>query len=600
MSGSHTFADAIDRFCAAQSTAEPLTIQTALDLLGNQRDQQPALLTELIKLSIERSWDDHDGSGPQPRGGLLDGYLAEFADVQLADDSVLELIEFEFCTRHQHGDWPDLEEYPHRFGRIGEVARDRLKLFRDDLITESSIQSLFRTPELLAMDEIGAGEEHVADADVRQLAEVLQQIRPFAELSQHVREAVAMHAAVREFQAGEVLLKQGEAADCLLVMLEGEADVLVEESGRSHRIARLDRHTVVGEMALVTHEVRSANVVAVSAGAAALIGRDDFEHIAGRYPRLSIALSELMAERVGTLTIDVLCGKRIGRYEVRQRIGRGAMGIVYAAVECETGREVALKMLRHDLTFDRMAAQRFDQEAEIVLGLDHPHVVRVYEQFSAFGTSFIAMELCDGPSLADIVEHVGPLPDDVVRRLIGGVAQGLIAARDAGIAHRDLKPSNVMVSDDGIAKLADFGLARSLSSDLAGLTAFGQIVGTPRYMSPEQLSGERGDHRADLFALGCIAYELITGEPLFQAAKFSQLLKERMQFSLPEPAAIRPGLDHELYALLDACLVEDPDARNVDLASVAGWAGPVELEALGSAEARSTPDGATEIVTHTR
>jgi serine/threonine-protein kinase len=357
--------------------------------------------------------------------------------------------------------------------------------------------------------------------------------------------------------------------------------VIVEEQGRVHTIARMERHTVVGEMAFVTHEARSASVVAASRGSAATIGKADFERIAGRYPRLSVALSELMAERVGTLSIDVLCGKSIGRYAIRQRLGRGAMGIVYGAAEESSGRPVALKMLRHDLTLDRLATQRFHQEAEIVRELQHPNIVQVFERFSAFGTSFIAMELCDGPSLGDLIAHVGPLSESVVRAVTGQIAAGLAKAHRAGVAHRDLKPSNVLFTRAGTAKLADFGLARCLSTDLAALTAYGQIVGTPRYMAPEQLSGERGDARSDLYALGCMVYEALVGHPLYRSERFNALLKERALWSMPESNAIRPRLEPRLYELLRQSLEEDPDMRSVDLEELAEWAAPVDLAALG-------------------
>ena len=575
---------AIDDFAQSRSTGRPLTVREVLERIvaADGRDvarDRGELLRELVKVELEFHWDTQRD---QPPGDecFLESYLEEFSDVPLDDDALLELIEHEYCLRHQHGDWPEFSEYAARFPRVADVACRRLKSLRDDVLTESSIRNLLTTPELMSATE-DADDDEPAGRAASPLADELRDIRPFTELSQPAREAVSRHCAVRPFDAGDVLLRQGEPADGLLILLDGSADVTVEDQGSIHRLARLPRHTVVGEMAFVTHEARTASVVAASQGSAATIGRADFEQLAGRYPRLSIALSELMAERVGTVSIDALCGKSIGRYAVRHRLGRGAMGIVYAAAEAGTGRPVALKMLRHDLTLDRLAAQRFQQEAEIVRELQHPNIVQMLERFSAFGTSFIAMELCDGPSLGDLIAHVGPLPEPVVRAVTGQIAAGLAKAHRAGVAHRDLKPSNVLFTRDGTAKLADFGLARCLSTDLAALTAYGQIVGTPRYMAPEQLSGERGDARSDLYALGCMVYEAVAGRPLYQSERFNALLKERALWSLPAPEAIRTGLDPRLYELLRQSLEEDPDVRHVDLDELAQWAAPVDLAALG-------------------
>src|SRR5262249_30223271 len=266
--------------------------------------------------------------------------------------------------------------YLARFPRLAHTLTERLIALAQVLELESSIHELLMASDpfleesestvVLTRQAAPTPTADTADACAEDwLAEQLREIRPFSELSRHVREAIRAKLTVREFRSGDVLLRQGDVADSLLVVLEGTVQVIMEEQGQTHAIARLGRHTVIGEIGLVTKEVRSAHVIADSAGCAGLIAKEDFEHIAGRYPRLSVALSELIAERVGTQTIDVLCGKTIEGYTIRRRLGRGAMGIVYSALEAATARAVALKMLRHDLVFDRFANERFHQEAEI-------------------------------------------------------------------------------------------------------------------------------------------------------------------------------------------------------------------------------------------
>ncbi|MFO1096586.1 MAG: protein kinase, partial [Planctomycetaceae bacterium] len=463
------------------------------------------------------------------------------------------------------------------------AVRARLQNARDDVVTHASVCSVLQesgsTPPADADgDTTPAPLALGADAD--QLAATLRQIRPFCDLSRHVREAVALRAVVRPFAAGDVLLRQGEAADALVILLEGTAEVWLNDAGQLVPIARLQRHTVVGELGLVTQEVRSATVSATSPGCAAIIDRQAFETLAGRYPRLNIALAELIAERVGTLAIDVLCGKTIDKYLIRRRLGRGATGIVYAATEAGSQRPVALKMLRHDLTYDRHAALRFQQEADIIGELQHPNIVAVLSEFTAYGTSFIAMEMCDGPSLADLIARHGRLPIRTVQAILGQLAAGLSSAHAARIAHRDLKPSNVLLTSDGTVKIVDFGLARHVTADEPGATAFGQIVGTPRYMSPEQLAGERGDARSDLFSLGCIAYEMLVGRTVFVAPRFNELLIERARWTLPAAGVIREDLPPALYQLLVHLLEYDPDVRYCDLQDVSEWAERLERELL--------------------
>jgi CRP-like cAMP-binding protein len=504
-------------------------------------------------------------------------YLADFDGLDFDEEGMLELVEHEYRLRMQAGDVPDIDELNKRFRTLGPQIFDRIVKLRNNLLLETSIRELFSdSSDLQEWQHVDFEPPDVAylDDDIS-LAQRLKFVPPFSELSQFARDAISEKLDVVRFDAGDVLLRQGEVADSLLIVLDGTVEIVLDDAGRKHSLARLGKNTVVGEIGMLTREVRSANVVAVTPGCAATISRDDFEHLAGRYPRLSIVMSELIAERVGALTIDALCGKTIDRYRVKHRLGRGGMGIVYSAVD-DQGNSAALKMLRHDLTFDRHASRRFHQEAEMVMSLQHPNIVRVYDEFSAFGTSFIAMELCDGPSLSELIRHASALPQSIVRPLMGQIARGLQCAHAAGIAHRDLKPSNVMLTRNGSAKLVDFGLARCPENQNADLTAIGQIMGTPRYMAPEQLNGERGDARSDLFSLGCIAYEMLTGGPLFTSSTWPDLVIERAGWTLPKLEGIWIELERTLCEFLLASLADDPAARPSDLSPVAAWASDVD------------------------
>jgi eukaryotic-like serine/threonine-protein kinase len=611
---------AADDFDSAWQTGAPPSVREFFERCSRRQEpwsaeQRERLLVSLIKIDLEYRWrkwkqkrrDQRELHAASTTASttvdrvdrrLLEPYLEEFSDVALGDSSVLELVTQEFRVRHQSGDRPQVESYLPRFAPLADRIRERLADYDKILAIEASIEHLFNAPEpvsdsslaeRLAVPASPPREPAAASTDLS-LAEILAEISPFQDLSPGIQRALADHATERSFRAGEIILRQGEASDCLLIMLEGVAEVTLDDAGETHRIARVGRRTVIGEIGLITREVRSANISAVTDVQAAIISSGDFEKLAGQFPALSVALSELISERVGTLTIDVLCGKTINDFYVKQRLGRGSMGIVYKAIDSGTGTEVALKMLRHDLTFNRQAALRFRQEAEIVKSLTHPNIVRVYGQFAAYQTNFIAMEFCDGLTLADFIKAHGPLPDDVTRAILGQLSAALLYAHRAGVAHRDLKPSNVMLQWDGIVKLTDFGLARDASVSNSSLTGHGQVLGTPRYMAPEQLGGARGDERVDLYALGCLSFELIKGSPLFPARRFDELMRQRFRWTMPTADEIREGLDPDLYDLIANCLADRPDDRNVPLESLCRWARPVDPDLLAAAAAGVNPD----------
>ena len=583
-------------------------------------DQRSRLLINLVKVDLLYRWKTsrRRTNGPkrpsapvtsaptiidQPALRLVEDTINEFDDVTLEENGLLELITQEYRVRHEWGDQPDIESYVRRFRHMADQVRDRLNDYRKILSIEASIKHLFESSEPNSDSRLveriaetaPPPERHaiLALAQEETLLEVLSDIVPFRELSTKVQQELVDCATERTFEAGEILLRQGEVSDCLLIILEGVAEVTIDDAGETHRIARVGRRTVIGEIGMVTKEVRSANIRALTDVHAAIIAKDDFEKLVGKYPTLSIALSELIAERVGTLTIDVLCGKTINGYYVKHRLGRGSMGIVYKAIDTARGCEVALKMLRHDLTFNRQATQRFQREAEIVQALDHPNIVHVFGQFEAYHTNFIAMEFCDGPTLSQFIQVHGALPVHVTKAILGQLAAALLCAHEAEVAHRDLKPANVMLQRDGVIKLTDFGLARYVSVQHSSLTGLGQILGTPRYMAPEQLGGDRGDSRVDLYALGCVTWELITGGPLFPARRFDELMRQRFRWSFPPVEEIPGDLDEDLYSLMAQCLTDDPEDRVFQLSSICSWAALIDPAMLTVPEL-DDPDGQQE------
>ena len=254
-----------------------------------------------------------------------------------------------------------------------------------------------------------------------------------------------------------------------------------------------------------------------------------------------------------------------GRYKLDEEVGEGGMGVVYAATHVMIGKRVAMKVLRRDHASDHEAISRFMREAQLASAIKHPNVVDLSD-FGQLpdGRVYYVMELLQGRSLADRIDHDGPMQPARALEVATQIAKGLAAAHKHGIVHRDLKPDNIYLVDldEGapVAKLFDFGIARAADSKL---TRPGAVLGTPEYMSPEQATGVPVDARADLYALGVILMELLTCQVPFAAAALVELI--RMQLSTPAPllSAVEPGLAHltRTEALIDRLLQKDPTLR---------------------------------------
>jgi len=218
-----------------------------------------------------------------------------------------------------------------------------------------------------------------------------------------------------------------------------------------------------------------------------------------------------------------MASEKIGRYEVLGKIGEGGMGIVYRVHDPALGRDVALKLLRPELSFNQGLVERFMSEARMVAALEHDHVVTIHEVGEADGLPYFTMQYIDGQDLATMLHQRGRFALSEALPILQQVAEALDYAHRKGIIHRDVKPENVLIDPEGRARVMDFGIARAGESQR--LTTTGTMLGTPEYMSPEQAQGLLLDHRSDLYSLGIVAYELLTGRTPFgdQAATTTPL-----------------------------------------------------------------------------
>ncbi len=261
-----------------------------------------------------------------------------------------------------------------------------------------------------------------------------------------------------------------------------------------------------------------------------------------------------------------LVGRDIAQYTVVEYIGGGGMGVVYKAEDRRLGRFAALKFLPTAVGFDPAARERFLREARSASALDHANICTIYETAETdTGDVYIAMAYYEGSTLDAVIER-GAAEVDRVLDLAIQVADGLAAAHARGIVHRDMKPANVFVTREGIVKILDFGLAKSGESGV--VTQQGAIVGTAAYMAPEQASGARVDHRADIWAVGTILYEMLAGERPFPGS-YPQAIVYGILNSDPEPlSGRRAGLPLQLVQIVERCLAKDPDRRYSRVADV--------------------------------
>jgi serine/threonine protein kinase len=260
-------------------------------------------------------------------------------------------------------------------------------------------------------------------------------------------------------------------------------------------------------------------------------------------------------------------GSRLAHYEIVSTIGSGGMGVVYRARDTRLGRDVAVKVMAPHVAADPVMRGRFETEARAVASLSHPGILSIYELGLSDGVPFAVMELLQGQNLGERITP-RPLPWREAAEIAGAIADALAAAHGHGIVHRDLKPENVFLTNDGMVKILDFGLALQRGSAPLGEdsptvapTAQGVVLGTFGYMAPEQVTGGVIDGRTDIFALGCLLYEMLTGRRMFSGATPQEVLARVLHDSVPDLSTADPLAPHALGAVVRRAVEQDPSHR---------------------------------------
>ena len=266
-------------------------------------------------------------------------------------------------------------------------------------------------------------------------------------------------------------------------------------------------------------------------------------------------------------------GLRLGAYEITAAIGSGGMGEVYRAHDTKLGRDVALKILPASFTSDPERVARFRREAQVLASLNHPHIAQIYGLEESNGTQFLVLELVDGDSLDRRIAR-GPIPVDEAVGIARQIGEALEAAHEKGIIHRDLKPANIALTTNGAVKVLDFGLAKAVEATSgsvdamnsptitspAMMTGVGTLLGTAAYMAPEQAKGRPADKRSDIWAFGCVLYEMLTGKRAFEGEDVSETLAAVLTRE-PDLTSLPASTPPAVRRLLARCLRRDSSRR---------------------------------------
>src|SRR5262245_39537332 len=270
-----------------------------------------------------------------------------------------------------------------------------------------------------------------------------------------------------------------------------------------------------------------------------------------------------------------MIGTKLAHYEITSHIGSGGMGDVYQATDTKLGRSVAIKFLPEAFSHDNERVARFQREARVLASLNHTNIAAIHGLEEIDSRHFLVMELVSGETLADRIKR-GAIPTEEALPIAKQIAEALEEAHDKGIIHRDLKPANIKLTREGKVKVLDFGLAKAYEREQAdealsnsptismAATNAGIILGTAAYMSPEQARGRQVDKRTDIFAFGCVLYEVLTGDPTFQGEDVTEILG-RVVTGEPDWKALPARTPPQIRELLGRCLQKDPKLRLRDI-----------------------------------
>ena len=393
------------------------------------------------------------------------------------------------------------------------------------------------------------------------ITQFLTTVNGFADIGSKELDAIADQIESRNFKPDEYIIKRGDAGDTMHVIRRGRVRIpLVDtSSGKTKMVVHLGPGDMVGEMALLTGERRNADVIAETQTETLVIDRETLQPLLRDHPPLARFLTEILGKR-----LDEAGGiEWVGKYRLLGKLGEGATAKVYQGLHPALNRVVAIKMLSHALVYDSSFKDRFLQEARTIAGLTHPNIVQIFDTEACYATYFIVMEKVSGTDLAKLLKVRKILGPEEAMDVLRQMCAALEYAHGQGICHRDVKPANCAVDKDGQVKLMDFGIARRIQKNPTQKRAK-MVEGTPRYLAPEAAVGKLVDGRADIYSLGIMAFEMVTGRVPFYSDTIRELLQMHVRKRPPDITSIRSGLSEGLVEFINGTLIKRPDERLTD------------------------------------
>jgi len=352
--------------------------------------------------------------------------------------------------------------------------------------------------------------------------------------------------AYRYIKAGERFVIQGEMEDRAYIIQQGSCLVIVEKDGELHPVDHYGKGDIVGGLGILTGEPRRAHVEAETDMEVWVLDRRHFENITEKNPDLLNFLTEVIANRFDSKRPTAY--RTIGKYVATDIIGRGGFSIVYKGVHEGLKMPVAIKMMRHDMAMNPVFLNNFHNEARTIASLNHPNIIRVYDIEERYRTVFIIMEHSEGEGLNLLIKRLKKIPCPLAVDYLMQICAGLGYAHENGIIHRDINPTNIFIQPGDQVKILDFGLACQTGSEAV------DFFGNLSYMAPEQVEGKAVDQRTDLYSVGILAYEMVTGTKPFPGNDPKLLEEMHLTQDIPDPAQVATDIPELLRSfILKAC-----------------------------------------------
>ena len=367
---------------------------------------------------------------------------------------------------------------------------------------------------------------------------------------------------VKRFKAGERLITRGEKGDRLYVIQDGTCSVIIEKDGKAYPIVTLKSGDFAGEMALITGEPRTAHVDAETDVVVAEISREKFDAVCDELPSLREILSKIVQENIFSSIFREQ--REVGKYSIQDILRKSGMSTDYKGVHRYLNMPVVIKVLRNDIVMDPDFFDKFKEDAVKIVQLNHENIVAVFDIASLYRTIFIFREYLEGELLQTIMERAPqqPLTLNRVIDLLQQICSGLVHAHEKGLIHKGINPNNIHILPNDRVKLIDFGLAFPKGEINVSL---GERI---KYMSPEQIKGDPLDVRTDIYSLGILAFEMITGQKPFANHDVDKFFDMHAAQELPDPRSLSPDLPDGLCRLIMRATQKSPGKRYQNISEI--------------------------------